>query len=71
MKDFGDLYYFFGLEVHRTSTQLFLMETKYLLCIFKSTNMLDCKPQSTLVISGWKLSNSDGHLLLDPMNIVV
>jgi hypothetical protein len=52
MKDFGDLHYFFGLEVHRTSTQLRLMETKYLLCIFKSTNMLDCKPQSTLVISG-------------------
>jgi hypothetical protein len=66
MKDLGDIHYFLGLEVHRASTHLQLTQTKYLLSILKSASMLDCKPQPTPVISGRKLSMSDGLLLPDP-----
>jgi hypothetical protein len=66
MKDLGDIHYFLGLEVHRTSTQLHLTQTKYLLSMLKFANMLDCKPQPTHVISSCKLSSSDVDLLPDP-----
>ena len=66
MKDLSELYYFLGLEVHRTSIQLQLTQTKYLLSILKSASMLDYKPQPTPVISSRKLSMSDGLLLPDP-----
>jgi hypothetical protein len=66
MKDLSELYYFLGLEVHRTSIQLQLTQTKYLLSILKSANMLDYKPQPTPVISSRKLSMSDDLLLPDP-----
>ena len=66
MNDLGDLHYFLGLEVHRTPTNLRLMKTKYLMSILKSASMLDCKPQSTLVVSRRKLSMSDGLLLSYP-----
>ena len=65
MKDLGDLHYFLGLEVHRASTHLQLTQIKYLLSILKYASMLDCKPQPTPVISGRKLSMSDGLLLPD------
>jgi hypothetical protein len=66
MKDLSELYYFLGLEVHRTSIQLQLTQTKYLLSILKSASMLDYKPQPTPVISSRKLYMSDGLLLPDP-----
>jgi hypothetical protein len=66
MKDLGDLHYFLGLEVHRSSGHLRLTQTKYLLSILSSANMIDCKPQPTPVTSGRKLSMSAGLLLPNP-----
>ncbi|KAM1315704.1 hypothetical protein ACFX2F_019436 [Malus domestica] len=64
VKDLGDIHYFLGIEVHRSSTGLFLHQSKYALDLLKKTDMLGVKPCSTPVSSA-KLDHS-GTILSDP-----
>ncbi|OMO62984.1 Integrase, catalytic core [Corchorus capsularis] len=66
VKDLGDLHYFLGIEAHRTSQQLILTQMKYVSSLLSRLGMENCKPVSTPVTAGKKLSIYDGTLLPDP-----
>lgn len=66
MKDLGALHYFLGIEAKRSSSSLELTQTKYTLSVLSKMKMLDCKPCSTPVSSGRKLSVHEGNILDDP-----
>ncbi|XP_041009156.1 uncharacterized mitochondrial protein AtMg00810-like [Juglans microcarpa x Juglans regia] len=66
VKDLGLLHYFLGIEVHRTSSGLFLSQTKYITDLLKRTNMHNCKAVSTPMSSSEKLTVLDGCTYEDP-----
>lgn len=66
MKDLGDLSYFLGIHVHRTSTGMHLNQAKYIYTLLDRTNMLGAKPYSAPCVSGQKLSKLEGDPLPDP-----
>ncbi|KAB2630265.1 hypothetical protein D8674_007784 [Pyrus ussuriensis x Pyrus communis] len=59
MKNLGDLKYFLGVEVARSSKGIFLSQRKYVLDLLKGTGMLGCKPVNTPIVE-------KHHLCLDP-----
>ncbi|KAM2392165.1 hypothetical protein ACFX1X_035690 [Malus domestica] len=59
MKSLGDLKYFLGVEVARSSKGIFLSQRKYVLDLLKETGMLGCKPVDTPIVE-------KHHLCLDP-----
>jgi hypothetical protein len=65
MKDLGDLHYFLGMSVQRTSSGLFLSERQYMIEILERAGMSDCKPCSTPVDVNPKLS-AEGDPVSDP-----
>ncbi|KAM1069966.1 hypothetical protein ACFX15_001756 [Malus domestica] len=64
VKDLGPLHYFLGLEIQRSSTGLFLHQTKYLLDLLGKTNMTGAKPCCT-PLGSTKLDHS-GPFLSNP-----
>jgi hypothetical protein len=66
MTDLGDLQHFLGINVHRTSSSMFLSQQHYNLEILDRAKMLHCNPLSTLVDARSKLSAQDGTPLSDP-----
>ncbi|XP_042962422.1 uncharacterized mitochondrial protein AtMg00810-like [Carya illinoinensis] len=56
-KDLGSLSYFLGLEVTTTSDRLFLSQTKYARDILARAQLLDCKPVTTPMVVGQRLSS--------------
>lgn len=62
MTDMGPLHYFLGIEVTRSSNNMFLHQRRYATELLSKANMSQCKPVST-PIYGSKLSSSDGELL--------
>ncbi|PKI31327.1 hypothetical protein CRG98_048282 [Punica granatum] len=66
MKDLGSLHFFLGMEARRVSTGLYLTQSKYIHDILARTSMLDCKPISSPVTSGSRLSLNDGSSFEDP-----
>ncbi|KAK1617826.1 hypothetical protein QYE76_023343 [Lolium multiflorum] len=65
MTDLGDLHYFLGMKVSRSSAGLFLSQRQYALDILQRAGMSDCHPSPTPVDTSSKLSASDGDLLPD------
>lgn len=63
LKDLGELSYFLGIEVNRTSQDLHLMRHKYIHDLLTKHNMLTCKPVLTPTASSSKLSIRSGHRL--------
>ncbi|XP_070667880.1 uncharacterized mitochondrial protein AtMg00810-like [Malus domestica] len=61
IKDLGDIHYFLGIEVHKSSAGLFLHESKYALDLLKKTDMFGVKPCSTPMGSA-KLDHSSSIL---------
>ncbi|CAL8167648.1 unnamed protein product [Prunus armeniaca] len=55
MKDLGDLKYFFGIEVARSKTGIFLSQRKYVMDLLTETGMLGCKPADTPIEMNHKL----------------
>ncbi|CAL9021815.1 unnamed protein product, partial [Prunus brigantina] len=47
MKDLGDLKYFLGIEIARSTIGIFLSQRKYVLDLLTETGMLGCKPADT------------------------
>ncbi|XP_021834560.1 uncharacterized protein LOC110774335 [Prunus avium] len=47
MKNLGDLKYFLGIEVARSTTGIFMSQRKYVLDLLTETGMLGCKPADT------------------------
>jgi hypothetical protein len=66
VKDLGALSYFLGIQATRTSHELFLTQTKYMVDLLRRTKMDGAKPASTPCASGGKLSRFTGDPLPDP-----
>lgn len=66
VKDPTDLYYFLGIEAHRTASGLHLTQKRYILNLLTRTNMLNAKPLATLMATSPKLSLHFGSKLSDP-----
>lgn len=65
LKDHGDLSYFFGIEVTRSSHGLHLCQRKYIIDLLLRYHMSDAKPVPTTMCSSLSLSISDGVTLDD------
>ncbi|XP_057452063.1 uncharacterized mitochondrial protein AtMg00810-like [Lotus japonicus] len=65
LKVLGDMKYFLGLEIARSSQGIMLTQRKYTLQLLEDTGYLACKPQPLPMDPGLKLNSSDGDLLSD------
>ncbi|XP_025670273.1 uncharacterized mitochondrial protein AtMg00810-like [Arachis hypogaea] len=65
LKILGDLKYFLGLELARSSDGIVLSQRKYALSILEDTNFTDSKSVSLPMEANLRLSDSDGDLLAD------
>uniref|UniRef100_A0A2N9FWE2 Integrase catalytic domain-containing protein n=1 Tax=Fagus sylvatica TaxID=28930 RepID=A0A2N9FWE2_FAGSY len=66
LKDLGSLHYFLGLQITRSSSRLYITQSKYAQDLLKKHNMLDCKPASSPSCPNVRLAVHDGDLLTDP-----
>ena len=66
IKDLGNLSYFLGIEVTRTSSGLHLMQRKYIQDLLTKTKLLDSKPVFTPLASHPKLTLASGTMLSNP-----
>jgi histone deacetylase 1/2 len=66
LKQLGDLDYFLGIEVkHLSDNSLLLSQGKYIRDLLTKTNMLDCKPITTPMMSSCKLSKTGSDSVTD------
>ncbi|MCO5591816.1 hypothetical protein L7F22_045808 [Adiantum nelumboides] len=65
MKDLGELCYFLGLEVIRTTEGILLSQRQYALDMLSKYGMADCKPISMSLDINTKLSAHDSDVLKD------
>jgi hypothetical protein len=66
IKDLGSLNFFLGVEVHWSSTGLYLSQQRYIVDILKRTNMELAKPISSPMSTAAPLSKLDGISMADP-----
>jgi hypothetical protein len=59
----GELHYFLGIEVKKTSDGIKLSQEKYASYILKRTGMINCKPVNTPMVTSEKLSAHSGDAL--------
>ena len=55
----GELTFFLGLQISQRTEGIFITQTKYIKEMLKKFQMEDCKPVSTPMITGCKLSKDD------------
>jgi len=63
LKDLGDLHYFLGIEVKRSSDGLVMSQQRYATDVVKRANMWNCKPVDTPISTAEKLSLTKGDSL--------
>ncbi|KAJ0970933.1 hypothetical protein J5N97_018892 [Dioscorea zingiberensis] len=63
IKDLGELHYFLGIEVKKTSTGIVLTQSKYTSELLKKMNMEKCKPVTAPMTVTEKLSRTEGEPL--------
>uniref|UniRef100_A0A2N9HUN6 Reverse transcriptase Ty1/copia-type domain-containing protein n=1 Tax=Fagus sylvatica TaxID=28930 RepID=A0A2N9HUN6_FAGSY len=66
LKDLGNLSYFLGLQVTRTSQALYLSQTKYATNLLHKHHMFDTKPAKTPCCPNTRLTHTDGTQLSEP-----
>ncbi|XP_074306462.1 uncharacterized protein LOC141641710 [Silene latifolia] len=66
MTDLGTLHHFLGIKVTRSKDGLFLSQEQYARDIIKRAQMISCKPSTTPVDPGSKLSADSGPSVEDP-----
>lgn len=66
LKDLGNLHYFLGIEVTRTTQGLHLMQRKYTVDLLNRYNMLDSKPVSTPMATTPKINLHTGEIMKNP-----
>ena len=66
LKYLGNLHYFLGLHITRTSTGLFLNQSKYAYDLLQKHNMLSAKPAKTPCASNLRLVLATNSLLANP-----
>ena len=59
------MHYFLGLEVWKSSYEIFLNQGKYTVEILKRFGMLDCKAMTTSMTTNLKLLNDDTSEVVD------
>jgi hypothetical protein len=59
MSMLGELSFFLGLQISQSNKGIFISQTKYIKEMLKKFKMEDCKPVSTPMITGCKLSKDD------------
>lgn len=62
MKNLGNLKYFLGIEVARSSQGIFLSQRKYILDLLAETGMLDCKPTDTPIVQNHMLGEHQNQI---------
>ncbi|KAJ0550054.1 putative RNA-directed DNA polymerase [Helianthus annuus] len=65
IKDLGQLKYFLGIEVAKTSEGLVLSQRKYILDILKDSGMLGCRPSAFPFEQGTKLDKGEKEAHVD------
>jgi hypothetical protein len=60
LKDLGDLNYFLGIEVTKTTDGIILTQDKYASDLLKNVGMSECKPVATLLSRSKKLTWHEG-----------
>ncbi|KAE8731219.1 Detected protein of unknown function [Hibiscus syriacus] len=60
VKDIGQLKYFLGMEVARSSKGIIISQRKYVIDILKEIGLLGCKPVATPIDPNQKLEKEDG-----------
>ena len=66
MTDLGDLHFFLGISVTRSSNGLFLSQRQYAVDLLRRAGMSECHPTATPVDARCKLSATDGAPVSDP-----
>ena len=61
----GELKFFLGLQISQLNDGIFISQSKYIKEMLKKFGMEDCKPVSTPMITGCKLSKDDGSKEVD------
>jgi hypothetical protein len=56
LKDLGELHYFLGIEVEKTSSGILMSQEKYIAYVLKSASMMNCKLVNTPMTSLEKIS---------------
>jgi hypothetical protein len=65
MSMLGELTFFLGLQVTQTEKGIFICQSKYVKEMLKKFQMEDCKPMSTPMVTGCKLSLDDDSPKVD------
>jgi len=65
MSMLGELSFFLGLQVNQMNNGIFISQIKYVKEMLKNFTMEDCKPVSTPMMIGYKLSKDDQAPLVD------
>jgi Reverse transcriptase (RNA-dependent DNA polymerase) len=66
IKDFGDLYFFLGIEVYKHDNGLLLTQSRYIYSIMDRTQMYGAKPVNTHMATGSPLLKLSGEPFADP-----